>query len=94
MLEVRENWEKRDYSDRCDLSRLPGTHDCECKELNCKPRLDGKQPVTCKGYSNIGQNLSTESHKLFENRAGSYSVRLFCSTADTDKNFEHMTHHV
>lgn len=89
MLEVRGNQKKRGYSGRCDLSRLPGTHDCECKKLNCKPRLYGKQLVTCKGYPDPGQTLSTESPKIFEKRAGSFSARLFCSTVDTNKNFEH-----
>jgi len=80
---------------RCDLRRLLRALSVKARNQPESPGLMGSTQlgsITCKGHPDLGQSLSSESYKLSEKRAGSFSVRLLCSTADTDKNFDRKTY--
>lgn len=97
MLEAGGNQGERDRSGRCVLSRLLGPMSGNARNQIARPGLMGSNRlgrITCSGHPDLGHSLSSESHECFEKRAGSFSVRLLCSTADTSRNFDHATHHV
>lgn len=80
----------------CDLFRLLRPISVNARNQVVSPGSMGSRELERGLHARailIWARASNQSHKFSEKRAGSFSLRLVCST-DTNKNFDDVTHHV